>query len=104
VSDLGLELEPDRRHRSRRAFGCLAVLIAVAVLVGGGFVAYSYGLSALKDRLSPPGDYEGRGTGQVLVEVKKGDAASDIAATLVAKKVVDRMRALHAGTTDEPPF
>ena len=64
------------------------MLVALAVLVGGGYLAYSYGLSALKDRLSGPEDYTGAGTGQVVVEVKDGDAATDIGTTLVDKGVV----------------
>src|SRR4051794_11708570 len=78
LSDLGLELAEEKRHRSRRSFGgCLAVLIALAVLVVGGYLAYSYGMTAIKDRLSGPEDYSGAGSGRVLVEVKDGDAASD---------------------------
>ena len=44
VSDLGLDLGRERRHRHRRGFGCLAVLLVLAVLVGGGLLAYSFGL------------------------------------------------------------
>jgi UPF0755 protein len=88
LSDLGLELGHEKRHRPRRGFGCLAVTVALAVLVGGGYVAYSYGLAALKDRLSGPEDYTGSGTGHVVVEVKDGDAAADIGNTLVDKGVV----------------
>ena len=69
------------------------MLVALAVLVGGGYLAYSYGLSALKDRLSGPEDYTGAGTGQVVVEVKDGDAATDIGTTLVDKGVVKSVEA-----------
>jgi UPF0755 protein len=93
LSDLGLELGHEKRHRPRRGCGCLAVLVALAVLVGGGYLAYSYGLSALKDRLSGPEDYTGAGTGQVVVEVKDGDAATDIGTTLVDKGVVKSVQA-----------
>ena len=62
--------------------------VALAVLVGGGYVAYSYGLAALKDKLSGPEDYTGPGTGHVVVEVKDGAAAADIGNTLVDKGVV----------------
>jgi UPF0755 protein len=93
LSDLGLELGHEKRHRPRRTFGCLAVLVALAVLVGGGYVVYTYGIGALKQRLSPPPDYQGSGTGQVLVEVKSGEAASDIAVTLVDKGVVKSQQA-----------
>lgn len=93
LSDLGIELGQERRHRPRRSFGCLAVLLALAVLVGGGYLAYSYGMSAIKDRLSGPEDYSGEGTGRVLVEVRDGDAATDIGRTLRAKDVVKSVQA-----------
>ena len=93
MSDLGLELGHEKRHRPRRSFGCLAVLLALAVLVGGGYLAYSYGMTAIKDKLSGPEDYSGDGTGQVLVEVKDGDAATDIGRTLRGKDVVKSVQA-----------
>lgn len=94
LSDVGLELRHGKKHaRSRRGRGCLAVLVAVAVLAAGGYLAYSYGMDALRERLSPPPDYNGAGSGSVLVEVKDGDAASDIAATLVDKDVVKSQEA-----------
>lgn len=102
LSDLGLELGHEKRHRPRRGFGCLAVLVALAVLVGGGYLAYSYGLSALKDKLSGPEDYSGSGTGQVLVEVKDGDAASDIGATLLDKGVVKSVQAFTDAAKQDP--
>lgn len=102
LSDLGLELGQDKKHRSRRGFGCVAVLVALAVLVGSGYVAYSYGMTALKDKLSPPPDYTGTGTGQVLVEVRDGDAASDIGATLVDKGVVKSLEAFTDAAKENP--
>jgi UPF0755 protein len=104
VSDLGLDLEPGRRRarRRRRPFGCLAVLIALAVLVGGGYLAVSYGVDALQSRLSPPEDYEGSGTGRVLVEVRQGEAASDIAATLVDQGVVKSQEAFTDAARNDP--
>ena len=106
VSDLGLDLDRGQRHRrrqrERRTFSCLAVLIALAVVVGGGYLAYSFGLTALKDRLQPPADYAGPGTGSVLVEVKKGDASSDIAATLVRKGVVKSRAAFTDAARNDP--
>jgi peptidoglycan lytic transglycosylase G len=91
LSDLGLQPEHEHEHRfrrPRRTFGCLAVLLALVVLLGGGVLAYSFGLSALKDKLRPPADYEGSGTGKVLVQVHEGDAASDIGTTLADRGVV----------------
>jgi UPF0755 protein len=102
VSDVGLELGGDRRHRPRRALGCLAVLLAFAVLAGGGFLAYSYGLNALKDKLSPPADYQGTGSGRVLVQVNSGDSAPDIGATLRSKGVVRSVKAFTDAARDDP--
>jgi UPF0755 protein len=106
VSELGLDLEREQRHRrrqrERRTFSCLAVLIALAVVVGGGYLAYSFGLSALKDKLRPPADYAGSGSGSVLVQVKQGDASSDIAATLVSKGVVKSRAAFTEAARNDP--
>ncbi len=102
LSDLGLELGHEKRHRPRRSFGCLAVLLALAVLVGGGYLAYSYGMTAIKDRLSGPEDYSGSGTGQVLVEVKDGDAATDIGQTLREKDVVKSVQAFNDAAREDP--
>jgi len=118
VSDLGLRLghdpepehdpergpEPGRRpgRLPRGTYGCLAVVVALAVLLGGAYVAYSYGLGALKDRLAPAPDYSGSGSGRVLVEVKKGDVAADIGQTLLDKHVVRSVAAFTDAARDDP--
>jgi UPF0755 protein len=66
----------------------MAVVLALAVLVGGAYVVFSVGLGALKDTLAPPPDYTGHGSGRVLVQIKKGEVAADIATTLATKHVV----------------
>ncbi|MEP7092085.1 MAG: endolytic transglycosylase MltG, partial [Nocardioidaceae bacterium] len=101
VSDLGLGLGHGRRHRPRRSLGCLAVLVSLAVLLGGGYLVYAVGITALRDRLSPPADYDGSGTGRVLVEVKQGDAASDIGSTLRGKDVVKSVEAFTDAARDD---
>ena len=77
-------------------------MLALAVLLGGGYLAYSFGVSALKDRLSPPEDYSGAGSGKVLVEVKEGDSSSDIASTLVKKDVVKSFEAFTDAARENP--
>ncbi len=104
MSDLGLD-EPGpapRRDGGRRAFGCMAVVLALAVLLGGGYLAYSYGLGALRDRLRPPEDYAGGGTGKVLVEVEKGDSAPQIARTLLARGVIKSQDAFTDAARSDP--
>ncbi len=96
------EAADKKRARRRTGYGCLAVLIAAAVLVGGAYVALNAGVDALRAQFNPPGDYAGEGSGSVLVEVKQGDAASDIAETLVAKDVVKSEEAFTEAAVDDP--
>jgi UPF0755 protein len=69
-----------RRHQTASALAGLCVLL----LVGVGVV---YGASQFL-RIGSYNDFSGPGTGQVIVEVKAGDATSDIAQTLVQQGVV----------------
>jgi UPF0755 protein len=102
VSDLGLDNGPARRQRSRHGFGCFAVLLSLGVLLGGAYAAYYFGAAALKDRFSHPADYEGAGTGRVMVEVKEGEAATDIASTLVDEDVVKSAAAFTEEARNNP--
>ena len=102
MSELGLDLGTHRKHKPRRGWGCFAVLIALAVLVGGGYFAATTGMSALRERFSPPPDYSGDGSGSVLVEVQDGDNASDIAATLEEKDVVKSIEAFTDAARENP--
>jgi UPF0755 protein len=105
VSDVGLELRR-RGHRKgkprRGAAGCLAVVVALAVLVGGGYYAATTGIGMIQDRFSPPPDYSGPGTGSVLVQVKEGETAADIAVTLKRKDVVKSVEAFTEAARLEP--
>ena len=108
LSQIGLDLEPEKKPGSRRSrrrsrpLGALAVLIALGVLLGGGYLASSMGLHQLRQMLSPPPDYSGSGSGSVAVEVKQGDAATDIAATLKDKDVVKSIDAFTAAAKRDP--
>jgi UPF0755 protein len=112
VSDLGLQLDQDRdqrrarghrrRQKARNGRGCLAVLVALAVLAGGAYFAVNAGMGALKDRFAPPEDYPGPGTGSVLVEVQEGDAASSIGQTLVEADVVKSVEAFTDAAAKDP--
>ena len=106
MSDLGLELEGRRRNGPKRALGCLAVLVALAVLAGGGYFVVTkgmQGMEAIRGRFSDPAaDYPGPGRGKVLIEVRDGDTSADIAATLAKKGVVESSEAFTDAAQEEP--
>lgn len=98
MSHLGIntleEEHQEPRHRHWR--GCLAVLVACAILAGIGAFAYVKGVDVIKHALSGlsgPPDYSGTGHGVVVVHVQKGDTASDIGATLTQAQVVESQEA-----------
>jgi UPF0755 protein len=76
--------------------GCLAVLVALAVLAGGFYVVVTQGVAWVSDRLADPEDYAGPGTGSVVVEVKSGDTAADIGRVLKEQDVVASVDAFIA--------
>ncbi|WP_238151360.1 endolytic transglycosylase MltG [Kribbella sindirgiensis] len=93
-----------RRARGRRAFGCFAGLISLVVvgaLVAGAVVGFGKGKDALEGLFSAP-DYEGAGTGSVVVEITKGQATASIADTLEKKEVVKSARAFERVARDDP--
>ncbi|MEU8223976.1 endolytic transglycosylase MltG [Kribbella sp. NPDC048915] len=109
----GLGLRPEsrvdrranrRKARGRRAFGCFAGLISLLVvgaLVAGAVVGFGKGKDALEGLFSAP-DYEGAGTGTVVVEITKGQATASIADTLEKKEVVKSARAFERVARDDP--
>jgi UPF0755 protein len=69
--------------------------VALAIVVGIGAVTYVKGVDAIKSWLhstSAP-DYSGQGHGNVVVQVKSGQTASDIGATLEKAGVVKSAQA-----------
>ncbi|HEY3556592.1 MAG TPA: endolytic transglycosylase MltG [Kribbella sp.] len=93
-----------RRSRSRQAFGCFAGLISLLVvgaIVAGAVIGFGKGKDALAGVFSAP-DYDGQGTGTVVVEITKGQATSSIADTLEKKEVVKSARAFERVARDDP--
>jgi UPF0755 protein len=81
------------RKKKRGFSGCLAVLVALAVVVGGAYFVGMKGFHYLKDHLSTAADYPGPGHGHVLFQVKSGDTVSEIGRELKAKGVVESVDA-----------
>ncbi|SEG90626.1 UPF0755 protein [Nonomuraea solani] len=81
-----------RRRRRRNRGGFMAPLLAFIVLAGilggGGYYGYLW----LSDALVPD-DFSGRGTGEVVLEIKDGQSASDVAVELERLGVVASARA-----------
>ncbi|MEV0388340.1 endolytic transglycosylase MltG [Nonomuraea sp. NPDC050643] len=81
-----------RRRRRRNRGGFMAPLLAFFVLAGilggGGYYGYLW----LSDALVPD-DYTGQGTGEVVIEIKDGQSASDVALELEKQGVVASARA-----------
>lgn len=83
------------RGRRRRSVSALAG-VCVLVVVGGG-VAYG-GQQLLK--VGWYADFEGSGTGEVVVQVTHGDSASSIGRTLEQKGVVASAKAFRSAAED----
>ncbi|MFI6512821.1 endolytic transglycosylase MltG [Streptosporangium sp. NPDC050855] len=79
-----------RRRRSRGRF--LAPMLAIIVLLGGIGAAGFYGYTWVRDVMTPD-DYTGKGSGEIVVEIKDGQSASQIAQTLQDQGVVKSARA-----------
>lgn len=77
------------RKKKRRSWaGCLAVIVALAVVVGGAYVVGTKGFHYLKDHLSHAADFSGPGHGKVLFEVRSGDSTTTIGRNLKSAGVV----------------
>nr|MBA2774893.1 endolytic transglycosylase MltG [Nocardioidaceae bacterium] len=93
MSDIGVGgLRTDQRRSHRGGKGCLAALVAVAVIVALGVFAYVEGVELIKDKLTGPEDYAGDGRGSVVVSIKQG-TLTDIGVTLEKAGVVKSVRA-----------
>ncbi|WP_436756561.1 endolytic transglycosylase MltG [Streptosporangium sp. V21-05] len=81
-----------RRKRRRNRGGFLAPMLAIIVLIGGVGAAGFYGYTWVRDVMTPD-DYTGQGSGEVVVQIKEGQSASDIAQTLQEQDVVKSVKA-----------
>ena len=82
-----------RRRKGRGLKGCLAVLVALVVLVGGFYVALTQGVSWVSDQFQGPDDYAGPGTGSIEFTVNEGDTVAQIGRNLKEEDVTKSVQA-----------
>ncbi|GGO75617.1 endolytic transglycosylase MltG [Nocardioides deserti] len=83
-----------RRRRKRRGLpGCLAVLVALAIVAGGLYFAVTRGVAWVEDQFAEPDDFAGPGRGEVAFEVVEGDSSAAICRGLKADGVVASVQA-----------
>jgi UPF0755 protein len=91
-----------RRRKGRSAKGCIAVLVALVVLLGGFYVALTEGVSWVADQFQGPEDYPGPGTGSVEFTVNEGDTVAQIGRNLKAEGVTLSVQAFIDAAAGEP--
>ncbi len=100
--DVSYEGGRRRRKRRRSVPGCLAVLVALAVVVGGLWFGVSKGVDLLRDQFADPEDYAGPGKGRVVFEVEDGDSISEMGRGLKEQGVVASVQAFLNAAQAEP--
>ena len=98
-------LDPDLKPSPAREIvhkgkGCLAVLVAAAVLVFGGYLVYDR-VGGLLDGWGEVADYPGPGKGTITVTVPEGATVSQIGDVLVENKVVQSEEAWNEAVASE---
>ena len=92
-----------RRGRKRRSVpGCIAVLIALAVIVGGFYFVVSWGVNTVRDQFESAPDYGGPGHGKVMFEVEQGDTVAEMGRNLKAAGVVKSVDAFTNAAVANP--
>jgi UPF0755 protein len=91
-----------RARRRRNVPGCIAVLVALAVIAGGGYFAVTWGIDKIGDQFSSAEDYPGPGRGKVNFQVKRGDTVAAMGRNLKAAGVVASVEAFIGAATANP--
>lgn len=102
VEEESYDYEPGgKRRKSRGAKGCLAVIVALAVLAGGFYFGLTKGVSWLADQFQGPEDFPGPGTGKVEFTVNEGDVVAQIGRNLKADGVTASVQAFIDACTED---
>jgi UPF0755 protein len=111
MSDQTLDDQPTRGRRAQRGNprrvrglkSCLAVLVALAVVVGGFYFAVTKGAELISDRFSSSAeDFPGPGKGTVTFQVRQGDTIAAMGRGLKKKGVVASVDAFTAAADANP--
>ncbi|WP_310526603.1 endolytic transglycosylase MltG [Nocardioides sp.] len=103
IEDEGYYEGGARRAKKKRGFsGCLAVLVALAVLGGGFYVGITKGVDWVSNQFSTAEDYPGPGSGSVTFEVDEGDATAEIGRNLKAEGVVASVQSFLDAAAADP--
>ena len=102
VEEDSYDYEPGgKRRKSRGAKGCLAVIVALAVLAGGFYFGLTKGVSLLADQFQGPEDFSGPGTGKVEFTVNEGDVVAQIGRNLKGEGVTASVQAFIDACTED---
>jgi peptidoglycan lytic transglycosylase G len=77
-----------RRRKGRGLKGCLAVLVALAVVVGGFYYAVTKGVDLISEHFASAEDFDGPGHGKVTFQVHEGDSVAEMGRNLKKEGVV----------------
>ncbi|WP_104106601.1 endolytic transglycosylase MltG [Nocardioides sp. 616] len=90
------------RKKRRGPAGCLAVLVALAVLAGGLYLGVTKGVDFVSDQFGSVEDYPGPGTGTVTFQVEEGDTVAAMGRGLKKEKVVASVQAFIDAASADP--
>ena len=91
-----------RRRRGSNLKGCVAVLIAAAVVIGGFYFVLTRGVELIRDQFSSAEDFGGPGRGKVTFEVQEGDSLAAMGRNLKKQGVVASVQAFTEAAAAEP--
>lgn len=94
--------EGGRRKKARSVPGCLAVLVALAVLAGGFYFAVTKGVDFVRDQFADPADYPGPGRGNLTFQVESGDSVAEMGRGLKKAGVIASVQAFLNAANAEP--